>query len=56
MKPQFVNFLSVFTSTGTLLCCALPAALAAIAGGAAVEAKDDDRVNDHDRPSAPHVR
>ena len=36
MKPQFVNFLSVFTSTGTLLCCALPAALAAIAGGAAV--------------------
>ncbi|MCH7496596.1 MAG: hypothetical protein IH971_01940 [Candidatus Marinimicrobia bacterium] len=36
MKSQFVNFLSVFTSTGTLLCCALPAALAAVAGGAAV--------------------
>ena len=28
--------LSLFTSTGTLLCCALPAALGAIAGGAAV--------------------
>jgi hypothetical protein len=30
------SFLALFTSTGTLLCCALPAALAAIAGGAAV--------------------
>ena len=36
MNSQLVNFLSVFTSTGTLLCCALPAALAAVAGGAAV--------------------
>ena len=36
MKSQFVNFLAVFTSMGTLLCCALPAALAAVAGGAAV--------------------
>ena len=35
-RREFVNFLSVFTSTGTLLCCALPAALAAVAGGAAV--------------------
>ncbi|GMQ83159.1 MAG: hypothetical protein BMS9Abin05_2646 [Rhodothermia bacterium] len=31
-----VNILSLFTSTGTLLCCALPAAVAAVAGGAAV--------------------
>lgn len=28
--------LTLFTSTGTLLCCALPAALGALAGGAAV--------------------
>ena len=28
--------LALFTSTGTLLCCALPAALGALAGGAAV--------------------
>ena len=32
------GFLALFTSTGTLLCCALPAAIAAIAGGAAVGA------------------
>ena len=31
-----VSFAVLFTSTGTLLCCALPAALAAIAGGSAV--------------------
>ncbi len=31
-----VNFLALFTSTGTLLCCALPATIAAVAGGAAV--------------------
>ena len=36
MKQRLVSFLSLFTSTGTLLCCALPAALAAVAGGAAV--------------------
>lgn len=33
---QFIGFLALFTSTGTLLCCALPAAIAAVAGGAAV--------------------
>ena len=32
------SFLALFTSTGTLLCCALPATIAAIAGGAAVGA------------------
>lgn len=30
------SYLALFTSTGTLLCCALPSALAAVAGGAAV--------------------
>ncbi|MEP1305394.1 MAG: hypothetical protein ABJK11_03925 [Balneola sp.] len=30
------SYLALFTSTGTLICCALPSALAAIAGGAAV--------------------
>lgn len=38
MKQRVINFLSLFTSTGTLLCCALPAAVAAVAGGAAVGA------------------
>ncbi|MCH8269845.1 MAG: hypothetical protein IH985_01350 [Planctomycetes bacterium] len=33
---RFAGVLALFTSTGTLLCCALPAALAAVAGGAAV--------------------
>lgn len=28
--------MALFTSTGTLLCCAVPAAVAAVAGGAAV--------------------
>lgn len=40
MKTMFrekaVGFFSLFTSTGTLLCCALPVALAAIAGGTAI--------------------
>lgn len=36
MKEKFVSFIALFTSTGTLLCCALPAALAALAGGAAI--------------------
>lgn len=36
LKQKLMNFLSLFTSTGTLLCCALPAAIAAIAGGTAV--------------------
>ncbi len=30
------SFLSLFTSTGTLICCALPALIATFAGGAAV--------------------
>lgn len=38
MKEKILRFLAVFTSTGTLLCCALPAALAALAGGAAISA------------------
>lgn len=33
-----VNILSLFTSTGTLSCCAWPAAVATIAGGSAVVA------------------
>ncbi|GIX08133.1 MAG: hypothetical protein KatS3mg115_2536 [Candidatus Poribacteria bacterium] len=36
MRVRVMAFLSLFTSTGTLLCCALPALLGAIAGGAAV--------------------
>lgn len=36
MREKLIAFLSLFTSTGTLLCCALPATLAAVAGGAAV--------------------
>ncbi|MFQ5569610.1 MAG: hypothetical protein ACE5G0_08035 [Rhodothermales bacterium] len=35
-KQKLASFLALFTSTGTLLCCALPSALAAVAGGAAV--------------------
>ena len=31
-----LSILSLFTSTGTLLCCALPAAVATVAGGSAV--------------------
>ena len=38
MKEKLVSFLALFTSTGTLLCCALPAALAALAGTAAIGA------------------
>jgi len=37
-RQRVVGFLALFTSTGTLLCCALPAALAALAGGAAISA------------------
>lgn len=33
---KLVSVAALFTSTGTLLCCALPAAIAALAGGAAV--------------------
>lgn len=36
MKDKWISFFSLFTSTGTLVCCALPALVAAIAGGAAV--------------------
>ncbi len=36
MKQQVANLLGLFTSTGTLLCCALPAAIAGVAGGAAL--------------------
>lgn len=36
VKEKVISFLALFTSTGTLLCCALPASLAAIAGGSAV--------------------
>ncbi len=35
-RQRAANFLALFTSTGTLLCCALPSALAAVAGGSAV--------------------
>ncbi|MFQ6676101.1 MAG: hypothetical protein ACE5LH_07115 [Fidelibacterota bacterium] len=38
MKQRSAGFLALFTSTGTLICCALPAAIAAVAGGAAVGA------------------
>lgn len=38
MKEKIVSFIALFSSTGTLLCCALPALLAAIAGGAAISA------------------
>lgn len=33
---KLTSFFALFTSTGTLLCCALPALIAALAGGAAV--------------------
>lgn len=36
MKEKLIAFFSLFGSTATLLCCALPAAIAGIAGGAAV--------------------
>jgi di/tricarboxylate transporter len=35
-RQSVANVLALFTSTGTLLCCALPSALAAVAGGSAV--------------------
>ena len=35
-KQKLSSYLALFTSTGTLLCCALPSAVAAIAGGSAV--------------------
>lgn len=36
MKEKIVSFLSLFGSSATLICCALPASIAAIAGGSAV--------------------
>ena len=35
-KQSLASFLALFTSTGTLLCCALPALIATVAGGASV--------------------
>lgn len=35
-RQRAASFFALFTSTGTLLCCALPSALAAFAGGAAL--------------------
>lgn len=35
-RQSAANVLALFSSTGTLLCCALPSALAALAGGSAV--------------------
>lgn len=35
-QSTVAGFLALFTSTGTLLCCALPSAIAAVAGGSAV--------------------
>jgi len=36
MKEKILSLLSLFGSSATLLCCALPAAVSIIAGGAAV--------------------
>ena len=36
MKEKLISVLALFTSTGTLLCCVLPAVVATVAGGAAV--------------------
>lgn len=38
VKQQLINFLALFTSTGTLFCCTLPAAIAVLSGGVAVGA------------------
>ncbi len=35
-RQKLSSALALFTSTGTLFCCALPSAIAALAGGAAV--------------------
>ncbi|WP_095512488.1 hypothetical protein [Rubrivirga marina] len=35
-RQKLSSVLALFTSTGTLFCCALPSAIAALAGGAAV--------------------
>jgi mercuric ion transport protein len=38
MREKLLSVTALFGSAGTLLCCALPAALAALAGGAAIGA------------------
>ena len=35
-SARWASWLSIFTSTGTLLCCAVPAALVAVGAGAAL--------------------
>ena len=35
-KEKFVNFLTLFTSTSTLICCAIPAAMVTLGFGAAL--------------------
>lgn len=40
-RHKRLSVLTLFTSAGTLLCCALPAALGALAGGAATLALTD---------------
>jgi len=35
-KETIIHFFALFGSTGTLLCCALPAVVATVAGGAAL--------------------
>ena len=39
MKDKALSVLTLFTSSGTLLCCVLPAVVATIAGGAAVSSR-----------------
>ena len=36
LAQRLTSFATLFTSTGTLLCCALPASIATLAGGSAV--------------------
>ena len=36
MRPKLLSVLTLFTSSGTLICCALPMVIATIAGGASV--------------------
>ncbi|MEX0647477.1 MAG: hypothetical protein WEA56_10060 [Balneolaceae bacterium] len=35
-QQSFSSFLALFTSTGTLICCAIPALVVAVAGGSAL--------------------
>ena len=36
MRPKLLSLLTLFTSSGTLICCVLPMVIATIAGGASV--------------------